>query len=83
VKSFQDPNNYAARVNVTLSGYAYESNPNQSIVASNQGGSSLSEAAPTTVKQTLGTLALGAQGVTIWRKREVPRSGFCCCNSAP
>ena len=74
VKSFQDPNNYVARINVTLSGYAYESNPNQSIVAGNEGGSSSSEAVPSTVKQTLGTLALGAQGATIWRRREV-RSG--------
>lgn len=69
VKSFVDPNNYSARINATLSGYAYETNPNQSIIAGNHGSSVGQNPAPGISEQTLGSLAAGAQGLAVWRKQ--------------
>jgi hypothetical protein len=57
VKSFVDPDNHVGRINATLSGYAYETNPNQAITAGDTGAVHAVNASPD--NRTLGTLALG------------------------
>ena len=64
----------------TLTGYAYETIPNKSIIAGKTKGpdnevggeqvSSASPASPAPAPKTLGILALGAQGVPLWRRKE-------------
>jgi hypothetical protein len=64
----------------TLTGYAYETIANKSIIAgktkgpSNEAGgeqaSAASLAAPAPAHAMLGVLALGAQGLTLWRRKE-------------
>jgi hypothetical protein len=64
-------NNFTA----TLTGYAYETIPNKSIIAGKTKGkddeSVASVAAPSPASQTLGMLALGAPGVPLWRKESL------------
>jgi hypothetical protein len=59
----------------TLTGYAYETIPNKSIIAGKtkgtDGESRASVAAPSPVPRTLGMLALGAPGVPVWRKESL------------
>lgn len=64
----------------TLTGYAYETIPNKSIIAGKTKGaddkvgaeqvSSSSLAVPTPAPRTLGMLALGTQGIPLWRRKE-------------
>ncbi len=58
----------------TLTGYAYETIPNKSIIAGKTKGtddeSRASVASPSPVPPTLGMLALGAPGIPLWRRRE-------------
>jgi len=64
----------------TLTGYAYETIPNKSIIAGKTKGpddevggkqvNATSLAAPVPAPQTLGMLALGAPGVLLWRRKE-------------
>jgi hypothetical protein len=58
-----------------LRGYAYESNPNQSIEAGATKGAEAADAShapvlPGPQPASLGMLALGAPGVAVWRRRE-------------
>jgi hypothetical protein len=63
VKSFQDPNNHTGRINATLSGYAYETNPDLAITAGDIGGTHAANSSEVEPRdKTLGTLALGAIG---------------------
>jgi hypothetical protein len=64
----------------TLTGYAYETMPNKSIIAGKTKGpddgtigeqaSPASFAAPTATSATLGLLALGSPGLSVWRRKE-------------
>jgi hypothetical protein len=64
-----------AFIKATLTGYAYETIPNKPIIAGRTNGSNDNSvdpvvlAAPTPQPASLGTLALGAQGVPPWRRR--------------
>jgi hypothetical protein len=64
-------------VNATLTGYAYETIPNKPIIAGATTGRGDAEPAtslnsPIPVPNTLGTLALGAPGLSIWRRENLP-----------
>jgi hypothetical protein len=59
----------------TLTGYAYETMPNRAIIAGQTKGrddASVEESRatlmPSPERPTLGTLAMGAPGLSIWRK---------------
>jgi hypothetical protein len=63
----------------TLTGYAYETIPNKSIIAGKTNGpddeggklvNPTSLTVPIPARQSLGMLALGAQGVPLWRRKE-------------
>jgi hypothetical protein len=64
----------------TLTGYAYETIPNKSIIAGKTKGlddgtigeqaSGASFAAPTATPATLGLLAMGSSGLSVWRRKE-------------
>jgi hypothetical protein len=60
----------------TLTGYAYETIPNKSITAGATKGPDDEEPAPVSLKRhdrearMLGALALGASGLSIWRREE-------------
>jgi hypothetical protein len=66
------------KARVTLTGYAYETTPNKPIIAGRTEGSddaSIQESnaalsTPTPRPATLGALALGAPGLSIWRRKE-------------
>jgi hypothetical protein len=53
----------------TLTGYAYETIPNQAINAGQIDGSAAVPDTPQPLSFSLGALALGAQGVTAWRRQ--------------
>jgi len=63
----------------TLTGYAYETIPNKSIIAGKTKGpddvsaeklSPATSVAPTRTPATLGMLAMGSPGLSIWRRNE-------------
>jgi hypothetical protein len=60
----------------TLTGYAYETIPNKSIIAGRTKGPDDMEqpdaalTTPTPEPATLGALAMGARGLSIWRREE-------------
>jgi hypothetical protein len=64
------------KITATLTGYAYETIPNKPIIAGKMNGSDeeqptpTSLRAPTPVPATLGMLALGAPGLSVWRREE-------------
>ena len=61
-----------APMQVLLTGYAYETQPNTPIIAGQEHGPdtrALSEGAPQPA--SLGVLALGAQGLSAWRRGEI------------
>jgi len=69
------------RIKAILTGYAYETIPDKAIVAGQTKGpddEAVGEAAPVAVRAalsqpiTLGALALGSPGLSIWRRRESP-----------
>ena len=56
-----------------LTGYAYETVPGKPIIAGKTKGFDVVSAIPTSSDQqpaTLGVLALGASGLSIWRRKE-------------
>jgi hypothetical protein len=62
-------------VTATLTGYAYESTPGKTIIAGAttgpvDGDSSASAISPSSARATLGALALGAPGLSSWRREE-------------
>jgi hypothetical protein len=68
-----------AFVKATLTGYAYETIPNKSIIAGQTKGTEDSDfeqpnptaqSAPTPEPATLGALAMGEPGLSIWRRKE-------------
>lgn len=67
------------QITATLTGYAYETIPNKSIIAGQTKGPDdttieephASLTAPSPQPATLGTLALGAPGLSIWRREEL------------
>jgi hypothetical protein len=61
----------------TLTGYAYETIPNKSIIAGKTkgpddeaGAEQISASTPTPKAPTLGVLAMGSPGLSIWRRKE-------------
>jgi hypothetical protein len=63
-----------------LTGYAYETIPGKSIIAGATKGPDDAEPTaslnpPTTVPATLGALAMGAPGLSIWRRKELALEG--------
>ena len=63
------------RIEAVLLGYAYETIPGKAIIAGATSGPDESEPAaslntPTPVPATLGDLAMGAAGLSIWRRKE-------------
>ena len=64
------------RISATLTGYAYETIPNKPIIAGATKGPDEDQPAPTSFRSptpkpaTLGALALGAPGLSIWRREE-------------
>ena len=63
------------RFSATLTGYAYETIPGKAIIAGATKGPDDAEPtaslkAPTPAPATLGMLALGAPGLSIWRREE-------------
>ena len=61
------------QISATLTGYAYEAIPNKAIIAGATKGPDDAEPAaslnpPTPVPATLGALAMGAPGLSIWRR---------------
>jgi hypothetical protein len=71
--------NGGVAISATLTGYAYETIPNKSIIAGHTKGPDdttieephASLTAPSPQPATLGTLALGAPGLSIWRREEL------------
>ena len=66
-------------VTAVLTGYAYETTPNKPIIAGATKGPDDAEPTaslntPTPERATLGMLALGAPGLTIWRREETVRA---------
>jgi hypothetical protein len=67
---------YRCRVFATLTGYAYETVPNKPIIAGQTHGADAKQPAPASRKTnssepaTLGVLALGSPGLSIWRREE-------------
>jgi hypothetical protein len=66
-------------ITATLTGYAYETIPNKPIIAGKTHDADDAEqpvpaslTSPTPKTATLGALAIGAPGLSIWRKKEVP-----------
>ena len=67
-----------ARITATVTGYAYETITGKEIIAGRTKGpddTSIEESdatviMPTTEPATLGALAIGAPGLTIWRRKE-------------
>jgi hypothetical protein len=65
-----------SRFTVVLTGYAYETIPNKAIIAGKTKGSEDVEESnaiptvPTPEPATLGMLALGAPGLSVWRREE-------------
>jgi hypothetical protein len=65
-------------ITATLTGYAYETIPNKPIVAGNTNRSNevsveapnAALAAPSPARATLGLLATGARGLSVWRRKE-------------
>jgi hypothetical protein len=63
------------RITATLTGYAYETIPGKSIIAGatkgpDDGEPTASFTTPTPEPATLGTLAMGSPGLSIWRRKE-------------
>lgn len=71
--TFVDKNGYGGTyIHARLTGVAYEDVPGQAISAGQlQDVAPVVEAAPDRQPATLGLLALGAQAIAIWRRREV------------
>jgi len=77
---------YEPPLTATLTGYAYETEPNKRIIAGKTSGPDESSLVPKGVPRiradripaTLGALALGAPSLSVWRRREtaVDRSGI-------
>ena len=68
---------FGAKINVTLLGYAYETTPNNSIQAGETAAVASNAAGPEAAKTypgTLGALALGSNGLSIWRRKQ-PSAG--------
>lgn len=69
-----DVSDSACKITVTLTGYAYETIPNKSIITGKTKGPDelegwdVSLTAPTPQSATLGMLALGAPALSIWRR---------------
>jgi hypothetical protein len=72
----------SATINATLSGYAYETIPNKTIITGQTKGSDDSDnfveqpnpaalSVPTPEPATLGALAMGAPGLSIWKRKEL------------
>src|SRR5580704_7384195 len=66
-------------ITATLTGYAYETIPNKPIVAGKEHGTEDSSAlnteslaTPASTPATLGMLATGARGLSLWRREESP-----------
>jgi hypothetical protein len=62
---------------VLLSGYAYETIPNKPIIAGSTNGpdnTSVEDSTAIPERPTLGALAMGAPGLSIWRREETPES---------
>ena len=67
------------KITATLTGYAYETIPNKPIIAGKTKGpgdasveeSSAAPSRPTSQPATLGLLALGSHGLSIWRREDV------------
>jgi hypothetical protein len=74
-----------ARITATLSGYAYETIPNKAIIAGQTKGTDdvnsmeqpnpASLTVPTPEPASLGALAMGAPGLSIWRRKESALEG--------
>ena len=71
-------------ISATLTGYAYETIPGKSIITGKTKGpdevvveqaSLVPSAAPTPKLATLGLLAMGAPGLSIWRRKETALQG--------
>jgi hypothetical protein len=59
------------RITATLTGYAYETIPNKAIIAGATGDAEPTASnTQTSEPATLGALALGAPGLSIWRRKE-------------
>jgi hypothetical protein len=73
-----------SRITAVLTGYAYETIPNKAIIAGKTKGpdevsnveqpNPASLTAPTPEQATLGLLAMGAPGLSIWRREELTSS---------
>jgi hypothetical protein len=64
-----------SRISATLTGYAYETIPGKSIIAGATKGPDDAEPTaslntPTPEPVTLGALAMGAPGLSVWRRKE-------------
>jgi hypothetical protein len=77
IRISMDSTNAYPPFNVTVTGYAYETIPNKPIIAGATKGSDEEEPSPSAAVETpapepamLGALALGAPGLSIWRRND-------------
>ena len=70
VKSFIDSQTHYPEIKVTLTGYAYETQPNTAILAGDEGPKAPSTAADArgVNSPSLAPLSLGSAGLDVWRR---------------